>query len=102
MSDAPKIMPDPAALADFCARFGVKELSLFGSVLREDFDDQSNVDILIEFKPGSGFTFDNTPDIIDELTAMFGRRVDVVEASCLRNAYRRDAIMRSRRVIYAQ
>jgi predicted nucleotidyltransferase len=98
----PKIAADSQAIEAFCAQYGVKELALFGSVLREDFDDQSNVDILVEFLPGHGFTFDNTPDIIDDLTQIFGRRVDVVEARCIRNTYRRDAIMRSKRVIYAR
>ncbi len=97
----PKIMPDKAALEEFCVRYGVREFSLFGSVLRDDFDENSNVDVMLEFKPGAGFTFDNTPDIIDDLTEMFGRRVDVIEGCCIRNPYRREAIMNARRVIYA-
>lgn len=99
-SGTPRITPDQAALAEFCARYGVREVSLFGSVLRDDFDEQSNVDVMIEFHPGMGFTFDNTPDIIDDLTEIFGRRVDVVEGRCIRNPYRREMIMSSRRVIY--
>lgn len=100
-SQSPKIMPETAALSEFCERYGVREVSLFGSVLRDDFDEHSNVDVMLEFKPGAGFTFDNTPDIIDDLTEMFGRRVDVIEGRCIRNPYRREAIMNSRRVIYA-
>lgn len=88
-------------LRDFCVRYGVRELSLFGSVLREDFSPQSDVDILIEFLPGRGFTFENTPDIIDELTAIFGRRVDVAEKGTITNPFRRNAILGSARVVYA-
>ena len=40
-------------LAAFCAKYGVARLSLFGSVLREDFEDRSDVDVLVEFRPGA-------------------------------------------------
>jgi uncharacterized protein len=65
-------------LAEFCRRHHVQRLSLFGSVLRDDFRPDSDVDVLIEFEPG------HTPgweivDIADELSNVFGgRRVDLV------------------------
>lgn len=76
-------------------------MSLFGSVLREDFGPDSDVDVLIEFLPGHGFTFENTPVIIDELRTIFGRQVDVVEKNRIRNRFRRKAILSSYRVLYA-
>jgi hypothetical protein len=51
--------------------------------------------------PGHGFTFENTPDIQDELRAIFGRKVDVIEMGRIRNPVRRRAIMDSHRVVYA-
>ena len=85
----------------FCRRHGVRELSLFGSVLREDFRPDSDVDVMLEFHPGHGFTFENTPAIIAALRTIFGREIDVVEKGRIRNRFRNDAIMGSRRVVYA-
>lgn len=56
---------------------------------------------MLAFRPGFGFTFENTPEILDELSAIFGRRVDVIEKERIRNPIRRDAIMSSYRVLYA-
>src|ERR1700728_186178 len=85
----------------FCNRFGVEQFALFGSVLREDFGPDSDIDVLLKFKPGHGFTFENTPDIQDELESMFGRPIDVIEKGRIRNPFRRHAIMSSYRVVYA-
>jgi predicted nucleotidyltransferase len=85
----------------FCEQFGVEEFSLFGSVLRDDFSPASDVDVMLKFRPGHGFTFDNTPDIHDALKAIFRREVDVVEKDRIRNPFRRLAIMSSYRVIHA-
>ncbi len=88
-------------IGEFCRKYGVEQFALFGSVLREDFGPDSDVDVMLKFKPGHGFTFENTPDIQDELTAMFGRPVDVIEIGRIRNPFRRHAIMNSYRVVYA-
>ncbi len=85
----------------FCHKYGVEEFSLFGSVLRDDFGPDSDVDVMLKFKPGHGFTFENTPDIEDELEAIFGCAVDVIEKGRIRNSIRRDAVMRNYKVIYA-
>ena len=85
----------------FCRKYGVAEFSLFGSILREDFGPHSDVDVMLEFKPDHGFTFENTPDIQDELRAIFDRPVDVIEKGRIRNSIRRNAIMNSYQVIYA-
>jgi len=88
-------------IEEFCRKYGVEEFSLFGSVLRDDFSPESDVDVMLKFKPNHGFTFDNTPDIQEELEKMFGRRVDVIEKGRIRNPFRRHAIMNSYRVVYA-
>ena len=84
-----------------CEKYGIEELSLFGSVLREDFGPQSDVDVMLKFRPGHGFTFENTPDIQDDLAAIFGRPVDVIEKGRVRNPFRKHSIMNSYRVLYA-
>jgi uncharacterized protein len=88
-------------IEEFCRKYGVEQFALFGSVLRDDFGPDSDVDVMLKFKPGHGFTFENTPDIQDELAAAFGRRVDVIEMGRIRNPFRRHAIMNSYRVVYA-
>lgn len=50
-------------IASFCEKWKVKELAVFGSVLRDDFGPESDVDVLLTFHPGHGFTFENLPDI---------------------------------------
>lgn len=89
------------AIDAFCRRFGVKEFSLFGSILRDDFGPNSDIDVMLEFLPGHGFTFENTPEIYDELRRIFSRDVDVVEKGRIRNPFRRHAIMSSHKVLYA-
>jgi len=89
------------AIEAFCRRFGVKEFSLFGSILRNDFGPESDVDVMLEFLPGHGFTFENTPEVLDDLRRIFGREVDVVEKSRIRNPFRRHAILSSHKVLYA-
>jgi hypothetical protein len=85
----------------FCRRFGVEEFALFGSVLRDDFGPDSDVDVMLKFLPGHGFTIENTPDIQDELERIFHRPVDVIEKGRVRNPLRPRAIMSSYRVVYA-
>jgi len=90
-----------AALEGFCRRWKVRELSLFGSVLREDFRDDSDVDVLVEFQPGHGWGLYEILDMEDELAALFGRKVDLVMKGGLRNPIRRREILKTRRVVYA-
>lgn len=89
------------AVREFCLKWGVKELSLFGSILRPDFRPDSDVDVMLEFLPERGFTFENTPLIIEDLSLLFGRGVDVVEKGRIRNRFRRESILSNRRVMYA-
>lgn len=101
MELTPRISIPYDRLADVCKRFGIQRLALFGSVLRDVFSPESDVDVLIEFAPGSGFTFENTPLIIGSLRQVFGRSVDVVEPSRIRNRFRRASILGSQHVVYA-
>jgi predicted nucleotidyltransferase len=88
-------------IKDFCRRWKISEFSLFGSVLREDFRPDSDVDVLVTFAPGSRITFSNRVDMLDELAAIFGREVDLVEKDLIRNPFRRHEILKTKEVIYA-
>jgi predicted nucleotidyltransferase len=97
----PKINIPIEQVREFCRKYGVAEFALFGSVLRDDFGPESDIDVMLTFAPGHGFTFENTPEIQAELEAIFGRRVDVIEKGRIRNPFRRHSILSSYRVIHA-
>lgn len=102
MSSAPIRADVPMKhIQTFCQKHAVEEFCLFGSVLRDDFSPASDIDMMLKFKRGHGFTFENTPEIQDDLEAIFGRRVDVIEKGRIRNPFRYQTIMNSYRVVYA-
>jgi hypothetical protein len=88
-------------IADFCRRWKIAELSLFGSVLREDFSAASDIDVLVEFSPEAAWSLYDWVYMGEELSVLFGRRADLVSKRGLRNPYRRENILGSREVIYA-
>ena len=88
-------------VAAFCQKWKIKEFSLFGSVLREDFRPDSDVDVLVEFQPNHGWGLYDVLDMEEELRGIFGRPVDLVMKGGLRNPLRRREILRTRRVLYA-
>lgn len=88
-------------IAVFCRRWKIKELALFGSVLREDFRPDSDIDVLVTFEADGGITFDNRVELLDELAAIFGRQVDLVEKKTIRNPFRRHEILTTKEVVYA-
>ena len=85
----------------FCRKWMVTELALFGSVVRDDFSPESDVDVLATFAPGAPWSLWDWADMRADLAAIFGREVDLVEKDALRNPFRRQAIMREHRIIYA-
>ena len=91
---------DEDAIKHLCQRYCVCKLSLFGSVLRDDFHDDSDVDVLVEFEPGRtpGFEF---IDIQDQLSEIIGRRIDLNTPKSLSH-YFRAQIIDSAKVIYVQ
>lgn len=91
---------DRANLAELCRRHHIRRLSLFGSVLRDDFGPESDVDVLVEFEPGLTPGLGIT-DIEDELSALFGgRRVDLVTEKSLHRLVR-DRVLASAVLQYA-
>ncbi len=91
---------DREKVKEFCQRWKIAELSLFGSALREDFTPDSDVDVLVSFEPDIPWSLYDWMDMIEELQEIFQRKVDLVEKSGLRNPFRRNEILARRRVLY--
>lgn len=89
----PRIPLPSEALAAFCRRHGLRSLSFFGSVLRDDFSDASDVDVLIEFEPGRTVGYLRFAGLEDELTQLLGRNVDLKTPAML-SPYFRDEVLR--------
>ena len=94
-------IPIPQAqIAEFCQRHHICHLALFGSILRDDFSPQSDIDILVQFEPGHtpGFAF---IDLQDQLSELLGRTVDLNTPQAL-SRYFLDQVMAEAEVIYDQ
>lgn len=97
----PKVQLDPEVLTVFCKKWRIRELSLFGSALRDDFGPESDLDFLVSFDPESKWDLFDIVDMKDELEKRFGRSVDFVEKEALRNPWRKREILKTHQVIYA-
>jgi len=88
---------------DFCRRWKIRELAFFGSVLRDDFHGDSDVDVLVTFVSEASWSLLDHVEMQDELAAILGRPVDLVSRRGLersRNEIRRKAILESAEVFY--
>ena len=92
---------DQERITSFCQKWKIREMALFGSVLREDFRQDSDVDVLISFEPNIPWSLYEWMDMIEELKTIFGRDVDLVSRDALRNPIRRGQILGSCEVVYA-
>ncbi len=99
MSVAPHIEVAEERLETLCRKWRVSELSLFGSVLREDFGSESDVDVLVSFEEDAPWSLWDLIAMQDELSELFARTVDLVEREGLRNPFRRQRILESRKLI---
>ena len=88
-------------LQEFARVHALSELAIFGSVLREDFRSDSDIDILFELQPGNEMSIEKFLAMKDELEALFGREVHLVRKRLVQNPYRRAEILRTRKVLYA-
>ena len=88
---SPRISIDRQRIAAFCRRHHIRRLALFGSVLREDFCADSDVDVLVEFDPGHvpGFAFF---ELQEELGELLGRTVDLHTPASLSRYFRDDVL----------
>jgi len=88
-------------IKDFCLKWKISEMALFGSVLSDEFRSDSDIDVLVSFKDDAGWGLFDFVDMIDELKTVFGRKIDLVEKDSLRNPFRRQTILAESEVIYA-
>jgi uncharacterized protein len=91
---------DDTTLAEVCRRYGVKELSLFGSAARGEMGPDSDIDIMVEFEPGERVGLVKFESLVEELAALAGRRVDLVTKRGLK-PWVRPEVLKDARVIYA-
>ena len=97
----PAVHLDCKALSEFCRRWRVRELSIFGSALRDDFGPESDIDFLVSFDPNAPWSLWDIVNMRDELEALAGRKVDLIDKEGLRNPYRRRAILSKCEVLHA-
>lgn len=88
-------------IIDFCQKWKVKEFAIFGSFLKENFNENSDVDVLVSFFQEAHHSLFDLVEMQEELKIIFGREVDIVEKEGLQNPFRRKAILKNREVIYA-
>lgn len=91
-------------LDDFCRRWKIAELRLFGSALREDFRPDSDLDLLVRFGPGADWSLMDHVAMEEELSAILGRKVDLVSQHAIErssNWIRRKAILESAEPYFA-
>ncbi len=88
-------------IREFCQRWQVKELAIFGSALGGDFRPDSDVDVLVVFQPDARRDLFDHMKAEEELKEIFGRDVDLVEKRAIRNPFRRHSILSNYEVIYA-
>jgi predicted nucleotidyltransferase len=103
VSDRVQIDLPMEAIIAFCQRWQITEFALFGSVLRDDFRPDSDIDVLVTFAPDSHWRFSDELKMEEEIEAIFGREVDLVDRRSIeqsRNYIRRKTILKSARTIY--
>lgn len=91
-------------IAAFCQKWSIEEFAFFGSAIRDDFNLNSDIDILVTFKPEAKWTLFDHVDMQDELRTLFGRKVVLVSRKGIersQNHIRRRKIINSARVMYA-
>lgn len=97
----PVIEQNRDELAALCQKHYVRRPDVFGSVVQGDFTASSDIDFVVEFDESVGSNrFDNYFQFLDELRALFGRKVDLVELGGLRNPYFLECVEQTRRPVY--
>ncbi len=99
----PRIPIPHAAIADFCRKWKITELALFGSVLREDFGPSSDVDVLVTFAPDTSHTLLSLSQMQTELSKLLARPVDVLTRRSVEahhNPWLKYDILRGSSVVY--
>lgn len=94
-----RIEIDRERIAEFCRGHGIGRLAFFGSVLRDDFRPESDVDVLVEFEPGQRYTYFTLARIEGELSELLGRNVDLHMPKTL-HPFLRDKVLDPAEAIY--
>ena len=92
---------DTSALTSLAKQWRVSRLSIFGSAIRDDFRQDSDVDLLVEFEPNVQYSLFDLAHLKEELEQLFHREVDIVEPAALTNPYRRKHILETAQTLYA-
>jgi len=90
-------------IADFCRRWLISEFALFGSVLRDDFDPESDLDVLVTFTPGADWSLFDHLRMEQELAELLGRKIDLLSKRAVEqshNLIRRHEILNTAEVVY--
>jgi len=87
-------------IRNFCIKWKITEFALFGSVLRDDFDSDSDIDVLVTFASNAHHSLFDLFTMQEELQKIFKRDVDLVEKAGLRNPFRKKAILENNEVVY--
>ncbi|MCA9735678.1 MAG: nucleotidyltransferase domain-containing protein [Deferribacteres bacterium] len=88
-------------IENFCKRYQITEFALFGSILRDEFNHESDVDVLVIFASEAHPSLFDLAIMRDELAKLLNRDVDLVEKSALRNPFRKSHILNNMEVVYA-
>lgn len=100
MTAAPGVVVPQPEIAEICRRYDVKELAVFGSAARGEMRPDSDIDLLVDFPPEARVSLLRHAAAERELTALLGRKVDLVSNRALKDAVR-DEVLPQARIIYA-
>jgi len=100
MNDAVPFHISPDELTNFCRRYKVRELALFGSMLGAHYGPESDIDLLVSFEPAARVTFSTLAKMQRELEALLGRAVDLIPKDGLKPVIR-NQVLATARVLYA-
>ena len=98
-----QIKPDKSKITEFCKRWKIAELAFFGSVLRNDFRTDSDVDVLATFAPDAEWSLMDHAAMQEDLSAILGRKVDLVSRRAVErsgNWVRRENILATAEPVY--
>jgi len=84
-----------------CKKYLIIELSIFGSSIRDDFTQNSDIDILVSFEQNSKITLFDIIELENEFSILLNKKVDIVEKESLKNPIRKNKILNTREIIYA-
>ena len=92
---------DRAVIAEFCRKYSIRRLAIFGSALRGELRPESDIDVLVEFREGASPSFFRLFDMEDELSSILGRKVDLLTPEDL-SRYFREEVLKEAEVQYAE